>query len=368
VLYNYLSSKNNEKKWLFRIIHAFLSAFLYFCTRLTPKADKNKKIVDTSDIRITETALRTISIEYEAIKALEQSIDQSFVAVVRLLFQSSGRVVITGIGKSALIAQKIVATLNSTGTPSLFLHAADAIHGDLGMVQPDDRVICISKSGETPEIRVLVPLLNNLGNTVVGMVSRRDSFLGRTADYVLHTPVRQEADPNNLAPTASTTAQMVMGDALATALLAMRGFTPRDFAQYHPGGALGKQLYLRVNDLYPQNEQPAVRAHQDLRSTILEMTSKRLGATAVVDEKHRVLGIITDGDLRRMLEGKTNLTGVQAQSIMSPSPKTIEQNALAVKALEMMRQHSITQLIVTDDHDVFLGFIHLHDLIREGLI
>lgn len=324
--------------------------------------------MDTSDTRITETALRTISIEYEAVKALEQSIDDSFVAIVKLLFQSSGRVVVTGIGKSALIAQKIVATLNSTGTPSLFLHAADAIHGDLGMVQPDDQVICISKSGETPEIRVLIPLLRNLGNKVIGMVSRRDSFLGRQADFILHTPVHQEADPNNLAPTASTTAQMAMGDALATTLLAMRGFSPRDFAQFHPGGALGKQLYLRVNDLYPQNEKPAVQAHQDLRSIIIEMTSKRLGATAVVDEAHRVLGIITDGDLRRMLEGKTDLTQISAQAIMSANPKTIHQQTMAVKALEMMRQHSITQLIVTDDNHVFLGFIHLHDLIREGLI
>lgn len=324
--------------------------------------------MDTSDIHIKETALRTISIEYEAVKALEKSIDQSFVAVVRLLFQSSGRVVITGIGKSALIAQKIVATLNSTGTPSLFLHAADAIHGDLGMVQSDDRVICISKSGETPEIRVLVPFLQNLGNTVIGMVSRRDSFLGRKADYVLHTPIQQEADPNNLAPTASTTAQMAMGDALATALLAMRGFSPRDFAQFHPGGALGKQLYLRVSDLYPQNECPAVQSDQNLRSIILEMTSKRLGATAVVDESRRVLGIITDGDLRRMLEDKIDLSKIRAQAIMSAKPKTIRQHTLAVKALEVMRQHSITQLIVTDDDHVFLGFIHLHDLIREGLI
>lgn len=346
----------------------FYRPFYTFASGLRQKPTKIIKLVDTSDKRITETALRTISIEHEAIKSLEQSIDEAFISVVQLLFRSSGRVVVTGIGKSALIAQKIVATLNSTGTPSLFLHAADAIHGDLGMVQPDDRVICISKSGETPEIKVLVPLLRNLGNTVIGMVSRRDSFLGRQADYVLYTPVRKEADPNNLAPTASTTAQMVMGDALATALLAMRGFTPRDFAQFHPGGALGKQLYLRVGDLYPQNEKPAVRVDQDLRSIILEMTSKRLGATAVVDDAHRVLGIITDGDLRRMLEGKTDLTQIRASAIMSAGPKTIRHNTLAVKALEMMRQHSITQLIVTDQNDTFLGFIHLHDLIREGLI
>jgi arabinose-5-phosphate isomerase len=236
------------------------------------------------------------------------------------------------------------------------------------MVQSDDQVICLSKSGETPEIRVLVPLLRNLGNTVIGMVSRSDSYLARQADFVLHTPVDQEADPNNLAPTTSTTSQIVMGDALATALLALRGFTPQDFAQFHPGGALGKQLYLRVSDLFPQNEKPAVKAGDTLRAIIVEMTSKRLGATAVVDDQSQVLGIITDGDLRRMLEEEEDLTGVDARAIMSGSPKVIQENALAVKALQMMRKHSITQLIVVDDHGVYQGFIHLHDLIREGLI
>lgn len=317
---------------------------------------------------ITKTALRTLRIEREAVRALENSIDAGFVAVVQLLYRSSGRVVITGIGKSALVAQKIVATLNSTGTPALFLHAADAIHGDLGMVQADDHVICVSKSGETPEVRVLVPLLRNLGNTVIGMVSRKDSFLGRQADHVLLTPISQEADPNNLAPTASTTAQMVMGDALATALLALRGFTPRDFAQFHPGGALGKQLYLRVRDLYPQNEKPAVTADWTLPATILEMTAKRLGATAVIDDHLQVVGIITDGDLRRMLEQNADLSQLTAGDIMTPDPKTIPEGALAVKALETMRSHSITQLIVTRDDHTFAGFVHLHDLIREGLI
>ena len=331
-------------------------------------ANKNNELVRKTETLIRETALRTIDIEYQAINALKNSINDNFVAIVERLFESTGRVVLTGIGKSALVAQKIVATLNSTGTPALFLHAADAIHGDLGMVQSDDQVICLSKSGETPEIRVLVPLLRNLGNTVIGMVSRSGSYLARQADFVLHTPVEQEADPNNLAPTTSTTSQIVMGDALATALLALRGFTPQDFAQFHPGGALGKQLYLRVSDLFPQNEKPTVKAGDTLRTIIVEMTSKRLGATAVVDDHNRVRGIITDGDLRRMLEQKEDLTGVDARVIMSGSPKVIQENAMAVKALQMMRNHSITQLIVVDHHGIYQGFIHLHDLIREGLI
>lgn len=324
--------------------------------------------MDTSASLIVETALRTIDIEGQTINALQNSINAGFVEVVQLIYRSTGRVVLTGIGKSALVAQKIVATLNSTGTPSIFLHAADAIHGDLGMVQSDDQIICLSKSGETPEIKVLLPLLRNLGNVVIGVVSRTDSFLARHANFVLLTPVEKEADPNNLAPTASTTAQMVMGDALATALLALRGFTPRDFAQFHPGGALGKQLYLRVNDLFPQNEKPAVYADSDLKAIILEMTSKRLGATAVIDQHQKVIGIITDGDLRRMLETRTNLEGVVAAHIMSGQPKVINDNAMAVKALNVMRKYSITQLIVTSTEGYFQGFIHLHDLIREGLI
>jgi arabinose-5-phosphate isomerase len=275
--------------------------------------------------------------------------------------------VVSGIGKSAVIAQKIVATLNSTGTPSLFMHAADAIHGDLGMIRPEDVVLCISKSGETAEIKVLVPLLRHLGNTLVGMTSKADSFLGRQADLLLHTPVDQEADPNNLAPTASTTAQIAMGDALATSLLASRGFTPQDFAQFHPGGALGKQLYLRVSDLYPQNERPVVTPKADIRQTILEMTSKRLGCTAVLDEQEHLLGVITDGDLRRMLEDGRDTQGLTAADIMSSQPRTIQADALAVKALEQMRANSITQLIVLDGQQ-YVGIIHLHDLIREGLI
>ncbi|NRB61667.1 MAG: KpsF/GutQ family sugar-phosphate isomerase [Saprospiraceae bacterium] len=324
--------------------------------------------MNTSASLIKETALKTINIENQAINGLKNSINDSFVAVIELIFRSEGRVVLTGIGKSALVAQKIVATLNSTGTPSIFLHAADAIHGDLGMVQPNDHVVCLSKSGETPEIRVLLPLLKNLGNIVIGMVSRSDSFLAKKADYVMLTPIEQEADPNNLAPTASTTAQMVLGDAMATALLALRGFTPKDFAQFHPGGALGKQLYLRVKDLFPQNEKPSVLPDSNLRSIIVEMTSKRLGATAVIDQDKKVRGIITDGDLRRMLESETNLEGILASAIMSADPIVIHDNEMAVKALQIMRKNSITQLIVTSSNGVFQGFIHLHDLIREGLI
>lgn len=322
----------------------------------------------TSKALITKTALRTLDIEISALKALRDSLDDNFEICVEAVFQCKGRLVVTGIGKSALVGQKIVATLNSTGTPALFMHAADAIHGDLGMIQTGDFVLCLSKSGETPEIRVLVPLLKNLGNPIIGMVSQANSYLGRHADYVLLTPINQEADPNNLAPTASTTAQIALGDALATALLALRGFSPKDFAQFHPGGALGKQLYMRVSDLYPQNESPAVQLEDSLQRTILEMTSKRLGATAVLDETGQLCGIITDGDLRRMLEQGNGFDGLQAKSIMSTTPKRIQSNAMAVKALQIMRKNSITQLIVVDDQGAYLGFVHLHDLIREGLI
>ena len=278
-----------------------------------------------SDLLITKTALQTIDIELETLAGLKNSINKDFVAVVNVIAQCGGRIVITGIGKSAIVAQKIVATLNSTGTPAIFLHAADAIHGDLGMILSSDIVICISKSGETAEIKVLVPLLKNLGNLLIAMVGNKASYLATRADYILHTPVLKEADPNNLAPTASTTAQMALGDALATALLALKGFTPKDFAQFHPGGSLGKQLYLRVHDLYPQNAQPKVLATDNLRTTILEMTSKRLGATAVVDGANKVLGIITDGDLRRMLEHTPDTTGLIAQNLMTAGQKKIQQ-------------------------------------------
>ena len=321
-----------------------------------------------SEELIVKTAQRTLEIEANVVNRLIISINEEFVACVKAIFASSGRVVMTGIGKSAIVAQKIVATLNSTGTPAIFMHAADAIHGDLGMIRPEDIVICLSKSGETPEIKVLAPLLKHLGNPIIGMVANRESFLGRQAQYVLHTPVDQEADPNNLAPTASTTAQMAMGDALATALLALRGFTPADFAQFHPGGALGKQMYLRVSDLYPNNERPAVYLNANLPAIILEMTSKRLGATAVLDQEDKLCGIITDGDLRRMLSKGNHFADLTAKDIMSTHPKTVAPDTLAVNALQILRQHSITQLVVTDETGQYLGFLHLHDLIREGLI
>ncbi len=321
-----------------------------------------------SEELIVKTARRTIEIEESALNALKISINGDFVACVKAIFSSQGRLVVTGIGKSAIVAQKIVATLNSTGTPALFMHAADAIHGDLGMIRPTDLVLCLSKSGETPEIKVLVPLVKNLCSAVIGMVGNPQSFLAKHAQYVLHTPVDQEADPNNLAPTASTTAQMALGDALATALLALRGFTPQDFAQFHPGGALGKQLYLRVSDIYPQNEKPAVHLDENLPNTILEMTSKRLGATAVLDDMGKLKGIITDGDLRRMLSRGEDFSNLRAKDIMGANPKIINCNALAVNALEMLRANSISQLIAVDDNGNFVGFLHLHDLIREGLI
>ena len=315
---------------------------------------------------IPTIALQTIAIEIQAIEALKEAINSEFCATVEAIFQSKGRVIVSGIGKSALVAKKIVATFNSTGTPAIFMHASDAIHGDLGMIQKADIVLCLSKSGATTEIKVLVPLIKNLGNLLIGMTANEDSYLSKHADYHLHTPIVREADPNNLAPTASSTAQMVLGDALATALLALRGFSPNDFAQFHPGGALGKQLYLRVRDLYLQNERPEVNPSTSIQDTIIEMTSKRLGATAVIEEG-QLVGIITDGDLRRMLEKKVAIDQLCAREVMNPQPKIIQKEDLAVKALEKMRAHSITQLIVMDQQQ-YLGFVHLHDLLKEGLI
>jgi arabinose-5-phosphate isomerase len=313
-------------------------------------------------------ARQTLQIEAEALLALQESIGAAFAACAEAVFHSAGRLVVTGIGKSAIVAQKIVATLNSTGTPALFMHAADAIHGDLGMIRPGDMVLCLSKSGDTPEIKVLAPLVKNLGAPLIGMTSRPESFLARQADYLLLTPISHEADPNNLAPTTSTTAQMALGDALAIALLSMRGFSPEDFALFHPGGALGKQLYLRVGDLYPHNQRPQVAPADTVRQAILEMTAKCLGATAVTDEEGRLLGIITDGDLRRMLERGASIEDHCAADIMSARPKTILPSAMAVEALELMRRYSITQLVVADEAGLYLGFVHLHDLIREGLV
>lgn len=327
-----------------------------------------------SSEEIKDIAIQVIEDEKKAVENLKNHIDDSFSKAVETIFSASGRVVVTGIGKSANIALKIVSTLNSTGTPALFLHAADAIHGDLGMVRPGDVVICISKSGNTPEIKVLVPLIKNFGNTLIAIVGNTDSFLAHEADLVLDTTVEHEACPNNLAPTSSTTAQLVMGDALAVALIECRNFTARDFARFHPGGALGKQLYLRVADLYIQNERPEVAPDTPISDVIIEMTSKRLGC-AVVTENDAICGIITDGDLRRMMQqrGSHSVTqslshSVTAQDIMHSNPRTILDTEYAVNALQMMRQNSITQLIVTDSHHRYLGIIHIHDILREGII
>ena len=314
---------------------------------------------------IKQIANQVIVDEKKAVDNLRNYIDDAFVEAVETIFSASGRVVVTGIGKSANIATKIVSTFNSTGTPALFLHAADAIHGDLGMVRPGDVVICISKSGNTPEIKVLVPLIRNFGNKIIAIVGNTDSFLAREADLVLNTTVEHEACPNNLAPTSSTTAQLVMGDALAVALIECRNFSARDFARFHPGGALGKQLYLRVSDLYVQNERPSVTPDATIQATILEMTSKRLGCTVVEDEG-RICGIVTDGDLRRMMQ--TFSEPKRAADIMTANPKCIVDTEYAVSALQLMRANAITQLVVTDAAGRYLGIVHIHDILREGII
>jgi len=316
---------------------------------------------------IKQIALKTIQLEADAITGLLAYINDEFEKAVNAIEQCKGRVVISGIGKSAIIAQKIVATLNSTGTPSIFMHSADAIHGDIGIIQQEDVVIVISKSGEGPEIKVLVPLIKNFGNILIGIVGNADSYLAKKATIFLNTYVEQEACPNNLAPTSSTTAQLVMGDALAVALMELKGFQSDDFAKLHPGGTLGKKLYLRVSNLYPDNEKPKVLSTQSLKEVIVEMTAKRLGVTAVVDAEDNLLGIITDGDLRRMLEKNIIIDKVKAGDIMTKNPKTIEPDELAVDALDILRKEEISQLVVSNNGK-YLGIIHLHDLIREGLI
>jgi len=315
-------------------------------------------------INIAAIGKRTVNLEASAIMAMEAFIDESFENVVELLNLMSGRLVISGIGKSAIIGQKMVATFNSTGTPAIFMHAADAIHGDLGMVQEGGVVMIISKSGESPEIKVLVPLIKNLGNALVSMVGNMSSYLANHGDFVLNTTVPQEACPNNLAPTTSTTAQMVMGDALAVCLMEQKGFTSDDFAKFHPGGTLGKKLYLRVLDMYPHNEKPMVGKDSVLKDVIVEITEKRLGITAVVDKDDKLLGVITDGDLRRMLEKGGDFEKMMATTIMSPNPKTIDTSSLAVGALDIMRKNNITQLLVVDNNK-YVGVIHLHDLIKK---
>ena len=305
--------------------------------------------------------------ESRAIENLSKFIDDNFEACVKEIYSAKGRVVITGIGKSAIIANKIVATLNSTGSPALFMHAADAIHGDLGMIQNEDIVVCISKSGNTPEIKVLVPLLKRRGSKLVALVSNTNSYLSQQADFVLNATIAEEACPHNLAPTTSTTAHLALGDALAVCLLELRDFSSTDFAEYHPGGSLGKQLYLKVSDVYLHNELPLVSQDSPLKDVIMEISSKRLGCTAVVDDNKNLLGIITDGDLRRMLEKNLSLDSLKAVSIMSRNPKKIQKDEFAVKALHQMQESSITQLVVMDGEKV-VGFIHLHDLLKEGIV
>ncbi|MDA0326211.1 MAG: KpsF/GutQ family sugar-phosphate isomerase [Bacteroidetes bacterium] len=315
---------------------------------------------------IIEAAKRSISEQGDAIKNIVNFLDDSFAEAVELILKSYGRVIITGIGKSAIIANKIVATLNSTGTPSIFMHAADAIHGDLGLVQKKDIIICISKSGNTPEIKVLVPLLKRAGNPLIAITGNINSFLGEESDFVFNSYVNKEVCPNNLAPTTSTTAQLVIGDALAVCLLQMRDFSSDDFAKYHPGGALGKKLFLTVRDLAMNNEKPNVGLNSNIKDVIIEISEKRLGVSAVT-EQNKIKGIITDGDLRRMLAKTENFTNLSAIDIMTKNPKSIDINAMAVDAMQLMEKHEITQLLVTDNK-MYAGVIHLHDLMKEGIL
>jgi arabinose-5-phosphate isomerase len=335
-------------KWLF-----FYFILLYLCTM-------------TNSPSIREYAAATIQKEIAALQKMLQYIDEHVEKAVDIMHQASGRIVLTGIGKSAIIAQKITATMNSTGTPALFMHAADAIHGDLGMMQPGDVALILSKSGESPEIKALLPFIKNFGNKIIALCGNQDSFLATHADVFVNTTVDGEACPNNLAPTTSTTAQLVMGDALAVCLLHLKGFTAKDFAKFHPGGALGKQLYLTVGELSRKNKRPSIDVGAGLKEVILEISGNMLGATAVLEEG-KLVGVITDGDLRRMLEHDRPTEGIQARDIAGRNPKSIEEQELAVHALELMRQNDITQLIVTRNGD-YAGMVHLHDLIREGLL
>lgn len=314
---------------------------------------------------IIETAKLTIQAESKAIANLVNFLNEDFENAVNFIHNSNGRVIVTGIGKSANIATKIVATLNSTGTPAIFMHAADAIHGDLGIIQTNDVVVCISKSGNTPEIKVLVPLIKNYGNKIIAITGNIASYLGTNADFALNSYVEKEACPNNLAPTTSTTAQLVIGDALAVCLLELNNFSSSDFAKYHPGGALGKKLYLRVSDLIEKNEVPQVAPTTQIRDVIIEISKKRLGTTAVV-ENTKIVGIVTDGDLRRMLKNNADISTITASDIMSKNPKTIQVNAMAIEALETMEQNNITQILV-EDNSTYVGVVHLHDLLKEGI-
>lgn len=318
-------------------------------------------------IQLLQTVKSTIALQASSIANLNNLLNEDFVSIVELIAKNSGRLVVSGVGKSAIIAQKIVATLNSTGTPSLFMHAADAIHGDLGMIQKDDIVMLISKSGESPEIKLIIPLIKNFGNRLIGMGGNTESYLYTMSDYYINTTVSHEACPNNLAPTTSTTAQMVMGDALAICLMELRGFTGNDFAKYHPGGNLGKRLYLKVRDLYTINSKPTVSPNAELKEIIVEITQNRLGATAVT-EAGKLIGIITDGDVRRMLENPEKLNTIVAKELMHLHPKSILPEELAVNALEILRNNDISQLCVTDEFNNYLGMLHLHDIVKEGIV
>lgn len=315
---------------------------------------------------IIEAGINTLQLESQAIAGLIKSINDDFVAAVNLIIESRGRVIVTGIGKSAIIAQKIVATLNSTGTPAVFMHAADAVHGDLGMIQQDDVIICLSKSGNTPEIKVLSPLLKQSGNTLIALVGELNSTLAHHADLILDTSVEKEACPNNLAPTTSTSAQLAMGDALAVALLHARDFNKNDFAKFHPGGSLGKKLYLKTGEIAVRNEKPSIEKTAPIKDVIVEISQNRLGVVVVMEEEH-ILGVITDGDIRRMLEKHSNLTDIRAEDIMNRFPKKIDCDSLAINALEIIKQNNITQLLVTKE-DSYFGIVHLHDLLQEGII
>lgn len=315
---------------------------------------------------IKEIAKRTILMEANAVEQLAAFVDESFEEIVKLILQCNGKLVISGVGKSALIAQKIVATLNSTGTPAAFLHAADAIHGDLGLIQKEDLVMLISKSGESAEVKLLLPLIKNFGNPIIAMSGNLQSYLANNAHYILNTTVSQEACPNNLAPTTSTAAQLAMGDALAVCLMETRGFNSEDFAKFHPGGTLGKRLYLKVSDLFQKNSHPQVALNSNLKEVIVAITQNRMGATAVI-ENERIAGIVTDGDLRRMLQQRESVANITASDIMSKNPKIIEEDQLAVSALDMMRKNNVSQLLVTQN-GTYLGILHLHDLVREGII
>jgi arabinose-5-phosphate isomerase len=321
----------------------------------------------TNKEKVIERAKNTLDIEANALISLKSRIDSSFYEAVELLLHCKGRVIITGIGKSANIAQKIVATLNSTGTPSVFMHAADAIHGDLGVVQNDDVVICISNSGNSPEIKVLIPFLKARGNKLIALAGNENSVLAKEADFFIYTGVEKEACTINLAPTASTTAQLAIGDAISVCLLELKGFTAEDFAKFHPGGALGKQLTLKLEAIAEKNAAPKVKENASIKEVIYEISSKRLGATIVTNESGKITGIITDGDIRRMIEKGSDIQSLQAKDIMGHNPKTLQKDELAIRGLEMLEAKNITQLIVVDENENYCGMVHFHDLIREGL-